>query len=281
MSGLRRRVAVAMTGALFTMAGATAASAQVFGTFSWQMQPYCNTITLTLTSVTGNFTLDGSDDQCGATKKGSATGIGVFNPDGTVSLNFTIVSAPSGSAVHVSASVNPANGQGTWTDSRGRNGTFAFFGTTPGLPPLTVGDVRFRIGGLTGTIPVASGSSEDVNTWETTAYNIGGGVYAPATGTYTVPVSGTYLITATVQWAAFAAATGRQCLRIDAPALTIIGVTCDTPSTDPATVPHVSTVAFLNAGTGVRIRVFQTSGAAVNLGPSSSSGSVFTVTLLQ
>ena len=48
-------------------------------------------------------------------RKASAAGIGVFNPDGTVGLNFTIVSAPSGSAVHVSASVNPANGQGTWS----------------------------------------------------------------------------------------------------------------------------------------------------------------------
>jgi hypothetical protein len=119
---------------LMVVAGATGASAQVFGTFTWQMQPYCNRVTLTLTSVTGNFTLDGSDDQCGGTKKGSATGIGVFNPDGTVGLNFTIVPS-TGLAVHIAASVSPANGQGTWTDDLGNVGTFAFFANTPGLPP--------------------------------------------------------------------------------------------------------------------------------------------------
>ena len=118
---------------LAIMAGASTASAQVFGTFTWQMQPYCNKVTLTLTSVTGNFTLDGSDDQCGAAKKASATGIGVFNPDGTVGINFTIVTS-GGVGVHVAASVSPANGQGTWADDLGNTGAFAFFGTTPGLP---------------------------------------------------------------------------------------------------------------------------------------------------
>jgi C1q domain len=276
MPGVRRSVAVAVTAALVSMAGATTASAQVFGTFSWQMQPFCNIVTLTLTSVTGNFTLDGSDDQCAATKKGSASGIGVFNPDGSVGLNFTIV-APSGQPLHVSASVSPANGQGSWTDSRGRSGTFAFFGNTPGLPPLTVGDVRFRISGLTGSLP-AAGGNVDVTTWSTTAYNIGGGVYTPATGAYTVPVSGTYLITTNLRWAAFAAATGRYCTAIDAP--TGVAITCDTPSTDPFSIPHLSTVVFLNAGTAVKIRGFQNSGAPVNIGSSGNSDSSFAVTLL-
>lgn len=113
----------------------TNASAQVFGTFNWQMQPYCNQVTMTLTSVTGNFTLDGTDDQCGGPKKASASGVGVFNPDGTVGLNFTIVTSPAAQPVAVSAVVSPANGQGTWTDNVGNSGTFAFFGSTPGLPP--------------------------------------------------------------------------------------------------------------------------------------------------
>ena len=113
---------------------ATSASAQVLGTFSWQMQPYCNTVTLTLTTVPAGFALDGSDDQCGAATKGSATGIGVFNPNGTVGVNFTIVTSPGGKGVQVSAQVSPANGQGTWTDSVGNSGTFAFFGALSGLP---------------------------------------------------------------------------------------------------------------------------------------------------
>jgi hypothetical protein len=121
--------------ALMIACGLSSASAQVFGTFAWQMQPYCNRVTLTLTSVTGNFTLDGVDDQCGATNRASAVGVGTFNAAGNVTLNFTIVTAPSGKPVHVSAVVSPANGNGTWTDSVGNGGTLAFFAATPGLPP--------------------------------------------------------------------------------------------------------------------------------------------------
>jgi hypothetical protein len=125
----------------------TGAYAQVFGTFTWQMQPYCNRVTLTLTNSPGGFTLDGSDDRCGAVRRGSAVGEAVFNSDGTVGLNFTIVAPPAGLAVHVSASVSPSTGQGTWSDDVGNNGTFAFGGNTAGLPvrpttmsPLEVAD---------------------------------------------------------------------------------------------------------------------------------------------
>ena len=41
---------------------AAPASAQVFGTLSWQMQPYCNVVTLTLTVTPTGFALDGHDD---------------------------------------------------------------------------------------------------------------------------------------------------------------------------------------------------------------------------
>ena len=67
MAKLRQGLAVGVAAILMTMAAATTASAQVFGTFPWQMQPYCNAVTLTLTSAPAGFTLDGTDDQCGAT----------------------------------------------------------------------------------------------------------------------------------------------------------------------------------------------------------------------
>ena len=108
------RIRCAVTALGLTLLAASSAAAQVFGTFNWQMQPYCNRVTLTLTSVTGNFTLDGSDDQCGATKKASAHGIGVFNADGTVGINFSIVLPSGGSPVHVSASVSPARPRGSF-----------------------------------------------------------------------------------------------------------------------------------------------------------------------
>lgn len=126
----------ALRAAALTVLGLAApalAHAQVLGTFPWQLQPFCNVVTLTLTSAPAGFLLDGTDDQCGATNKASAVGIASFNASGNVTLNITIVTAPSGAPVHVSAVVSPANGNGTWTDSLGNSGTFAFFGASAGL----------------------------------------------------------------------------------------------------------------------------------------------------
>lgn len=133
--------------ALAVLLAPTGAYAQVFGTFTWQMQPYCNRVTLTLANTSGGFTLSGSDDQCGAVDRGSAAGVAVFNTDGTVGLNFTIVAPPAGQPVHVSARVSPTTGQGTWSDDVGNGGSFAFGGNAAGLPrrpaimaPLEVAD---------------------------------------------------------------------------------------------------------------------------------------------
>jgi hypothetical protein len=120
--------------AVFAMLAPASAGAQVFGTFAWQMQPYCNRVTLTLTNTAGGFTVGGSDDRCGAAEKGSASGVAVFNADGTVGLNFTILTPPSGQAVNVSARVSPTTGLGTWSDEVGNAGTFAFGANTLGLP---------------------------------------------------------------------------------------------------------------------------------------------------
>ena len=133
---MSRRLLVCVAGiAAMAFAGAPNASAQVFGTFSWQMQPYCNVATLTLASTPVGFTLDGVDDQCGSTNKASAVGVASFNGAGTVTLSFTVILAPSAKPVHVAAIVSPANGNGTWSDSVGNNGTFALFAAVPGLPP--------------------------------------------------------------------------------------------------------------------------------------------------
>lgn len=127
---------------LMALVGTSPVSAQVFGTFTWQMQPYCNLVTLTLTQVPGGYTIDGSDNQCGAAKVGGAGGMALINPDGTVGLEFTVVTAPAGKAVHVSASLSPATGSGPWNDSVGNSGTLALGAPGSGSPrPLPASGV--------------------------------------------------------------------------------------------------------------------------------------------
>ena len=40
--------------------------AQPLGSFSWQLQPFCNNLTVNVTQQGSLFTIDGVDDQCGA-----------------------------------------------------------------------------------------------------------------------------------------------------------------------------------------------------------------------
>ncbi len=140
-----------------TCVGLVDATAQVLGTFPWQLQPYCNVITLTLTSGPSGFALNGVDDQCGAINKASAVGSASFNANGQVTLTFTVVTAPSATPVHVAAVVAPTTGQGTWSDSAGNSGVFAFFGNSPGLPrrPVPAGGLG---PGTVTTVEIAAGA---------------------------------------------------------------------------------------------------------------------------
>jgi len=60
------------------------AEAQPLGTFSWQLAPYCNVVTVSVTQNGSTYTLDGYDTQCGgSSSRAPATGIAVPNPSGT------------------------------------------------------------------------------------------------------------------------------------------------------------------------------------------------------
>lgn len=126
---------------VFTVAGSLLAAlsgAQTLGTFKWQLQPYCNVLTLTVTPVGGSYALDGFDDQCGAPTRASATGTAFPNPDGSIGIGLSIVPAPNGFPVHVEATINPSSFNGAWRASTFHTGTFAFGAHAAG-DPLPVG----------------------------------------------------------------------------------------------------------------------------------------------
>lgn len=102
-----------------------------------QLQPFCNVITLAVTQNGGLFTLDGTDDQCGAAERAGTVGTAFLNPDGSVGMGLTTVTAPGGAPVHIDARISITSLNGSWRDSAGNSGTFMF---TPG--PGTGGPLR-------------------------------------------------------------------------------------------------------------------------------------------
>jgi hypothetical protein len=113
----------------------SAAFAQSLGTFRWQLQPYCNVLTLTVTQNSGVYTLDGFDDQCGAATVAPLAGTAVSNPNGTIELGLNIVASPGGAPVHVAVPLSITTLGGTWHDSLGNTGSFVFNPGTPAGAP--------------------------------------------------------------------------------------------------------------------------------------------------
>jgi hypothetical protein len=144
----------------------SAADAQPLGSFRWQLQPFCNVVTLSVTQNGGVYRLEGTDDQCGnGGDRAAALGMAFQNPDGSIGFGFTVVTTPGGVAVHVDAAIALATLGGTWRDSAGNSGSFVFTpggGTGGSLRPLPTGPVPVTIqlradGGL-----VAGGSGSEI-----------------------------------------------------------------------------------------------------------------------
>jgi hypothetical protein len=139
------------------LASARDVTGQSLGTFTWQLAPYCNVVTVSITQTNAVYTLDGFDTQCGgAGGKAPLVGLAVVD-GGTVVLGLTIVTAPGGVPVHVEAALTLPGLGGTWRDSTGGTGTLVFNGPGTGSPrPLPVtgtgGDITSVAagGGLTG-----------------------------------------------------------------------------------------------------------------------------------
>lgn len=127
------------------------ADAQVLGTFQWRTEPYCNVLTLTVTQTGSSFALDGFDEQCGGNPRLPVHGIGVPQPNGAITFGLNVVNSPgSPLPVNLEAVISPATISGTWRDSVGSNGAFAFNpqGTSGGPRPGAIAP-----GGGGGSIP--------------------------------------------------------------------------------------------------------------------------------
>jgi hypothetical protein len=137
------------------------AGAQALGTNSWQLQPFCNNLTLNLTQQGAVFTVDGYDDQCGAAQRAPLVGLATQNPDGTIGFGLHIVTVPGGRPVDVEARMSLATLGGPWTDSTGNSGTFAFAARTGGSarpqPPLSSSKLAWS--GLTTATPIPNGTN--------------------------------------------------------------------------------------------------------------------------
>lgn len=168
-----------LVGALLSMATPTAA--QLLGAFTWQLQPYCNVVTLTVIRQGDIFTLDGFDDQCGGARA-SASGMAFLNPDGSIGIGVAIVT-PGGSPLHVGITLSLATLSGGWRDTAGGSGVFAFAQRSGGAPrPVPSA-------GLAVTALTVSGNSLFGGTISAgTQFQIGGATVLSTPGTANVTI---------------------------------------------------------------------------------------------
>ena len=111
---------------------AAESQAQPLGTFTWQLQPFCNVVAINVTQQGAVYTMDGYDDQCGAARRAPIVGLGTPNPDGSIGLGWNIVTTPGGRGVQVDARITLPSASGSWSDSAGNTGTLALGASTGG-----------------------------------------------------------------------------------------------------------------------------------------------------
>jgi hypothetical protein len=124
----RTRTFVLLGMIIVSLVPRTATAQQPLGTFQWQLQPYCNVISVVVTGI-GVFSLQGSDDNCGGPRRASVVGTAFQNLDGTIGLGLNIVGAPGATPLQIDAAVTLPSASGTWRDNTGNSGAFTF---TPG-----------------------------------------------------------------------------------------------------------------------------------------------------
>lgn len=149
--------------ALAALVAPTVVQAQSLGTFRWQLQPYCNVLSISVVQQGGNYLLHGIDDQCGAPQRASVVGLAFPNLDGTIGFGLTVVTAPGGTPVHIDATITISTLSGTWRDSAGNNGGFVHTPGpgTPGAPrPVPTSGLAPGSVTITELAPGAVGASQ-------------------------------------------------------------------------------------------------------------------------
>ena len=121
------------TGLLLT-GSAWPVAAQTIGSFQWQLQPYCNVVVVTVSQQAATYTVDGYDDQCAAPQRAPLVGVATPNPDGTIGFGLHVVTVPGGHALDIDARISLPALSGSWTDTAGNSGTFAFGAAAGGSP---------------------------------------------------------------------------------------------------------------------------------------------------
>jgi hypothetical protein len=188
-----RRTLAGLSTAIFVSLLAASASAQSLGTYRWQLQPYCNVVSVTVVQQGAQYQIDGTDDQCGAGQRASVTGLAFFNPDGSIGFGLNLVAAPGGLPVHVTATISPATLSGSWQDSAGMIGTFAFnpsvISGNPrplpriGLTSIDPTQVQSRVTGACAAGQLMTGVNEDGTvTCQAVAGGAGGDITAVLAG---------------------------------------------------------------------------------------------------
>jgi len=105
---------------------ASAVSAQTVGTFRWRTAPYCNVMNVTVTQVGSVYRLEGFEEQCGGNPRQPIWGIGLVQPNGSITLGFSVVPVP-GAANPVTIRASLGNDfNGSWTDNENGSGTCEF-----------------------------------------------------------------------------------------------------------------------------------------------------------
>jgi hypothetical protein len=113
---------------------ASSVSAQTLGTFRWRTAPYCNVMNVTVTQVGSVYRLEGFEEQCGGNPHQPIWGIGVVQPNGSITLGLSVVALPGPPNPWTIRASLGSDFNGAWTDNDTSSGTMEF-----NPPPCTVG----------------------------------------------------------------------------------------------------------------------------------------------